>query len=167
MKEYILTLLALIVAAAVQAQEKKVTGQVIDSETSEPMIQTTVQLLKMDSSYVAGTVSNADGLFSLKAPDNGKYLLKLSSVGHATQFKRVEISGSRNLAKGKVKMQTSAVMLKETTVTGMAKKVVLKEDTFVYNSAAYRTPEGSVVEELVKRIPGAEISDDGTITVNG
>ncbi|MGN0069737.1 MAG: TonB-dependent receptor [Prevotella sp.] len=167
MKEYILTLLALIVAAAVQAQEKKVTGQVIDSETSEPMIQTTVQLLKMDSSYVAGTVSNADGLFSLKAPDNGKYLLKLSSVGYATQFKRVEISGSRNLAMGKVKMQTSAVMLKETTVTGMAKKVVLKEDTFVYNSAAYRTPEGSVVEELVKRIPGAEISDDGTITVNG
>ena len=43
----------------------------------------------------------------------------------------------------------------------------LKEDTFVYNSAAYRTPEGSVVEELVKRLPGAEVSDDGTIKING
>ena len=46
-------------------------------------------------------------------------------------------------------------------------KVVLREDTFVYNSAAYVTPEGSVVEELVKRLPGAQVSDDGKITING
>ena len=52
-------------------------------------------------------------------------------------------------------------------VTAMAQKVTLKEDTFVYNSSAYRTPEGSVVEELVKRLPGAEVSDDGTIKING
>ena len=38
---------------------------------------------------------------------------------------------------------------------------------FVYNAAAFRTPEGSVVEELVKRLPGAEVSDDGTIKING
>ena len=58
-------------------------------------------------------------------------------------------------------------MLKGAVVTAMAQKVTLKEDTFVYNSAAYRTPEGSVVEELVKRLPGAEVSDDGTIKING
>lgn len=58
-------------------------------------------------------------------------------------------------------------MLKGTTVTAQARKVVLKEDTFVYNSSAYRTPEGSAVEELVKRLPGAEVSDDGTIKING
>ena len=46
-------------------------------------------------------------------------------------------------------------------------KVTVKEDTFVYNSAAYRTPEGSVVEELVKRLPGAQVDDDGKITING
>ncbi len=45
-------------------------------------------------------------------------------------------------------------MLKGAVVTAMAQKVTLKEDTYVYNSAAYRTPEGSVVEELVKRLPG-------------
>ena len=58
-------------------------------------------------------------------------------------------------------------MLKGAVVTAMAQKVTLKEDTFVYNSSAYRTPEGSVVEELVKRLPGAEVSDDGTIKING
>ena len=35
------------------------------------------------------------------------------------------------------------------------------------NAAAFRTPEGSVVEELVKRLPGAQVDDDGKITING
>ena len=58
-------------------------------------------------------------------------------------------------------------MLKGATVTAHASKVTLKADTFVYNASAYRTPEGSVVEELVKRLPGAEVSEDGSIKING
>ena len=58
-------------------------------------------------------------------------------------------------------------MLKGTTVTGNASKVIVKADTFIYNASAYRTPEGSVVEELVKRLPGAQVDDDGKITING
>ena len=45
--------------------------------------------------------------------------------------------------------------------------MVLKEDTFVYNASAYRVAEGSVIEELVKKLPGAQVSDDGSITING
>lgn len=71
------------------------------------------------------------------------------------------------MALGKLVIGADAIMLQGAVVTAQAQKVTLKEDTFVYNSAAYRTPEGSVVEELVRRIPGAEISDDGTITING
>ena len=43
----------------------------------------------------------------------------------------------------------------------------MREDTLVYNAAAYRTPEGSVIEELIKRLPGAKIDDDGKVTING
>ena len=31
----------------------------------------------------------------------------------------------------------------------------------MYSSSAYRTPEGAMLEELVKKLPGAEIDDDG------
>ena len=82
-------------------------------------------------------------------------------------MKRVVIEQDKNLALGNVVVGADAIMLKGAVVTAMAQKVTLKEDTFVYNSAAYRTPEGSVVEELVKRLPGAEVSDDGTIKING
>ena len=64
-------------------------------------------------------------------------------------------------------MEPDAIMLKGATVTARAQKVTLKADTFVYNANAFRTPEGSVAEELVRRLPGAEVSDDGSIKING
>ena len=116
---------------------------------------------------MSGAISNERGLFHVNAPANGKYLLKITSVGYKPTVKRIQISEDKNLAMGNVVIGADAIMLKGAVVTAMAQKVSLKEDTFVYNSAAYRTPEGSVVEELVKRLPGAEVSDDGTIKING
>ena len=160
-------MLLLLVSIASFAQERLVSGAIIDRDTKDPVEQVTVQLLKTDSTYVTGAISNEKGLFHLNAPENGKYLLKITSVGYKPTVKRVVIEQDKNLALGNVVVGADAIMLKGAVVTAMAQKVTLKEDTFVYNSAAYRTPEGSVVEELVKRLPGAEVSDDGTIKING
>ena len=167
MKKSILMMLLLLVSIASFAQERLVSGAIIDRDTKDPVEQVTVQLLKTDSTYVTGAISNEKGLFHLNAPENGKYLLKITSVGYKPTVKRLVIEQDKNLALGNVVVGADAIMLKGAVVTAMAQKVTLKEDTFVYNSAAYRTPEGSVVEELVKRLPGAEVSDDGTIKING
>ena len=167
MKRTVFLFLLTMVSVFSFAQDRKITGTLIDRDTKEPMIQTTVQLLKMDSTFVAGAISDESGKFTVKAPQNGKYLLRISSVGYVTSVKRIEMVNNHNLAMGEVVMNSDAVMLKGATVTGKAMKVVVREDTFVYNSAAYVTPEGSVVEELVKRLPGAQVSEDGKITING
>ena len=167
MKKSILTMLLLLMAIASFAQQRLISGQITDRDTKEAIEQVTVQLLKSDSTYVAGAISNENGLFHVTAPANGKYLLKISSVGYKSTVKRIQISDNKDLAMGKIVLGAEAIMLKGAVVTAMAQKVTLKEDTFVYNSSAYRTPEGSVVEELVKRLPGAEVSDDGTIKING
>ncbi len=167
MKKSILMMLLLLVSIASFAQERLVSGAIIDRDTKDPVEQVTVQLLKTDSTYVTGAISNEKGLFHLNAPGNGKYLLKITSVGYKPTVKRVVIEQDKNLGLGNVVIGADAIMLKGAVVIAMAQKVTLKEDTFVYNSAAYRTPEGSVVEELVKRLPGAEVSDDGTIKING
>ena len=160
-------MLLLLMAIASFAQQRLISGQITDRDTKEAIEQVTVQLLKSDSTYVAGAISNEHGLFHVTAPANGKYLLKISSVGYKSTVKHIQISDNKDLAMGKIVLGAEAIMLKGAVVTAMAQKVTLKEDTFVYNSSAYRTPEGSVVEELVKRLPGAEVSDDGTIKING
>ena len=62
MKQIFSTLLFLVVSMVAFAQNN-VTGTIVDRDTKEPMEQTAVQLLRTDSSYVAGTVSDANGAF--------------------------------------------------------------------------------------------------------
>ncbi|MGM9704473.1 MAG: outer membrane beta-barrel protein [Prevotella sp.] len=167
MKKPLMVMLLMLICVATSAQQRKITGLLSDRDTREPMAMATVQLLKADSTYVLGTTSKDDGVFTMTAPANGKFILKMSSVGYTTLFKNIEVKNGADLALGSIEMTSDVTMLKETTVKGQALKVVVKDDTLQYNAAAYRTPEGSVIEELVKRLPGAKVDDDGKITING
>ena len=149
------------------AQKREVTGFLIDSDSKEPLPVATVQLLKMDSTFVTGSLSNDSGKFVVQAPANEKYLLKVTSVGYLPTIKRIQMQDDHDLNMGLVQVLANATTLKEAVVKAQALKVTVKEDTFIYNSAAYRTPEGSTIEELVKRLPGAQVDDDGKITING
>ncbi len=147
--------------------QRNISGKVIESDSQEPVAQTTVRLLKSDSTMVTGSLTNLDGIFRVKAPTNGNYIVQVTCVGFKPYTKNVKISADKDIALGTIELKPDAIMLKGATVTGQAAKVTLKEDTFVYNASAYRTPEGSVVEELVKKLPGAQVDDDGKITING
>ena len=166
-RRFLLSLMAVLMAATVMAQDRKITGTISDKDTKEAIMQVTVQLLKTDSTFIKGALSDENGHFSLQAPQNGKYLLKLTSVGYKTEVKNITIAGGKNVALGNIIMGADAIMLKGVVATGQAAKVTVKEDTFVYNAAAYRTPEGSVIEELVKKLPGAQVDESGKITING
>ena len=167
MKKSLLILMLTLMSLVAGAQESVVSGLLYDRDTKEGIIQATVQLLKMDSTYVAGAVSDIDGKFSVSLAEPGKYIVKITSVGYQPLTKNVTVSADKELALGNLQMKADAIMLKGTVVEGHAAKVVLKEDTFQYNASAYRVPEGSTVEALVKRLPGAEVSDNGSIKING
>lgn len=87
MKRSILMMLLVFVTMASFAQDRLITGVITDRDTKDPVEQVTIQLLKTDSTYVSGALSNEQGLFHIKAPANGKYLLKMSSVGYKTTVK--------------------------------------------------------------------------------
>ena len=145
-----------------------VSGNVHDAELKEPMVQATVQLFrKRDSTFVGGTVTDLRGNFSVEAPANGVYKLKVSTVGYQTIEREITLRRNQSQDMGMLLMSPETVMLKEAVVTGRAAQVIVKKDTLVYNPDAYRTPEGSPIEELIKRIPGAEVDEDGNITING
>ena len=156
---------ALVMAVMTFAQ-RTVTGKVVEQDTQEAVIQATAALLSGEK-VVANAVTNTNGGFSIKAPRDGSYTLKVTYVGFKTYSKKINIKDGKDYHAGTISLEPDAIMLKGATVTAHASKVTLKADTFVYNANAFRTPEGSVVEELVKRLPGAEVSDDGTIKING
>ena len=163
-KRILLILLMPLVAVVAMAQHN-ITGMVID-DAQDPIPQTTVRLLKTDSTLVKGALTNMEGKFKIATQQTGEMILQVTCVGFKPYTKRVKVA-EKDVALGTIAMEPDAIMLKGATVTGQAAKVTLKADTFIYNAAAFRTPEGSVVEELVRRLPGAEVSDDGSIKING
>lgn len=164
MKRFFLLMVVILSTFSMQAQ-RNITGKVVD-EANEGVIQATVSLLKADSTSVSHAVTNMNGQFTLKAPADGKYLVRVSYVGYKTLYKSVAIA-DKPVDVGSMSLKVDAVMLKGAEVVKNMARVYSKGDTVIYNAGAYRTPEGSVVEELVKRLPGAQVSDDGTITING
>lgn len=145
-----------------------ITGIVIDAAEKQPVMQATVQILSpKDSVMVTGNVTDLDGNFSLSTRP-GKYLLKVSFIGYKNVYRPIVLSANnKTLSLGKIELDSDAIMLEEAVIVAQAPEVTAVGDTLVYSSSAYRLPEGSALEELIKKLPGAEINDEGKITING
>ncbi len=151
-----------------QSSRISVSGRVLE-DTQDPAIQATVQLLALpDSSHASGIATSNMGFFTLPKVKSGKYVLKISYIGFKTLFKPLQLTEKTpNVQLGVLTLQSDAVMLSEAVIVAQAPQVQVVEDTIQFNSAAYRTPQGAMLEELVKKLPGAEVDDDGNVTING
>ena len=64
-------------------------------------------------------------------------------------------------------MGSNDVLLQEAVVVGKAPEVVVKEDTVEFNADSYKAQPNSVVEDLLKKLPGVEVDSEGNITHAG
>ncbi|MCI1681102.1 MAG: outer membrane beta-barrel protein [Bacteroides sp.] len=152
-----------------QSANITVSGRVIEDDTKGPAVQATIQLLSLpDSTFVTGIATIQNGSFKLPKVKAGKYVLKVSYIGFIPKLIPIHLLATTPVKNiGTITLKTDAVMLSEAVVTAEAPQVQVVEDTLVYNSSAYRTPEGAMLEELVKKLPGAQIDDDGNVKING
>ncbi|MCR5158931.1 MAG: outer membrane beta-barrel protein [Prevotella sp.] len=152
------------------AQGGLLSGRIIDGESREALPRATVQLYKIgnaDTTFVSGTYTDTRGAFALNGVGQGSYLVKATFLGYKQLQRSVNKTNSRALALGDMVMDVDAVQLNEAVITANIPKMVIKDDTVVYNADAFRVPEGSVIEALVEMLPGAKIDDDGKISING
>ena len=138
----------------------------MESDSQLPAIAASVQLLSLpDSTQVTGMATTSEGYYRLQARP-GKYVLRFSYIGYTTQDIPVQVSSTPVRMK-EVTLQTDAVLLKEAVVTAQAPQVQVVEDTIQFNSSAYRTPQGAVLQDLVEKLPGAEVDESGNVKING
>ena len=57
--------------------------------------------------------------------------------------------------------------LKDVVVKATRVKIVFKNDTVVYNADAFNLPNGSMLDELIRQLPGVKLTDTGEIFLNG
>lgn len=156
------------IAQSVAAQFT-ISGIVKDKNDNLPLPQVSIRLLSAkDSTFVTGISSKDNGTFSLKVPKAGNYIAAFSFLGYRTTYEPVQLSKGqprRNL--GDVLLGSNDVLLQEAVVVGKAPEVVVKEDTVEFNADSYKTQPNSVVEDLLKKLPGVEVDSEGKITHAG
>ena len=150
--------------------EYHITGRVLD-ENGEPMVAVSVRLLSAaDSSLVAGTGTMTDdnGKFLLNNLKRGNYLVHLTFLGYKPQYKEVRLLRVQPAVElGAVKLEPDVVMLQEAVVVGIVPPVVVKEDTLEYNADSFKAQPNAAVEDVLKKLPGVDVDDDGGIKVQG
>ena len=168
---FFIILFAIMLTMPTYAQRRGVdiTGTVIEGGTNEPIEQATVRLLNAkDSTMVGGVATGRNGSFTLKNIKNGNYVLNISFIGFETLYKAIQVTGKNNpMQLGKLTLSDASIQLGEAVVIGKAPEVTFRNDTMEFNAESYKLTEGSMLEDLLKKMPGVEIDSDGKITVNG
>ena len=158
-------------APALLAQQSGVDikGTIVEKGSNTPIEQATIRLLNIpDSAMVKGVVSQKNGAFTLKNVKRGSYLLHVTFVGFDPLYQPLQISGKKTPVQvGALELSDGAIELGEALVIGKAPEVAVRNDTVEYNADSYKVTEGSVLEDLLKKMPGVEVDSEGKITVNG
>lgn len=167
----LLMLLMILFSPMAFAQQSgvNVTGSVVEQGNDTTIEQATVRLLNVkDSAMVRGVVSARNGSFTLKNVKKGSYLLHITFIGYDPLYQPLQITGKKNPVNvGKLELSDGAIELGEAVVIGKAPEVTVRNDTVEYNADSYKVTEGSVLEDLLKKMPGVEVDSEGKITVNG
>ena len=158
-------------------------GKVLDNMTRNDLPGAVVTLMTRDSTvldikeaksfWMSGDQSGYSSDFYFEVPHRSEsYILKAISEGHDTTFVDYTLSevGHREYLRQLPPIlmpKTIRHAMREVVVTASKVMFYHRGDTVVYNADAFQLAEGSMLDALVKQLPGVELKDGGEITVNG
>ncbi len=150
-----------------QKNSFNVTGVVTDT-LGEPLIASTILLLeKQDSTMVEFTKSELSGEFIFRNIAPGNYLVKTTYIGYIPTTVDASAHDGKNINLGNIEMSELAEELMTVVIKAAKAPIKMRGDTIEYDATTFQVPEGSTVEDLLKRLPGIEVESDGSILADG
>ena len=148
------------------AQSYNLKVRLVDSKTREGVPFAVVSLSKQGSDKVEKyTQTDENGAASIKGIAGGKYTVKGILLGYEDYSEDITVNKDIDLGNKQMKVQVN--FIEGATVSDVGNPIVVKKDTIEHNVALMKTSDNDVLEDLLKRLPGIEVSADGSITANG
>lgn len=153
---------------SILSQAQTITGVVKDSMNDETISYASVRLLNQnDSIFVIGAITAEDGSFKIQA-SHGTYILDISYMGYNKLKKKIVLTKQkRSLDLGNLYLTEINYELNTISVTAPIPDIIVKGDTIEYNADAYKVKDDALLQDLIRRLPGVEISADGKLMANG
>ncbi len=159
---------ALIITAQAQKFDGSIKGKLMDTVTKLPIADATVSVLNAkDSSLATFTLSNKLGVFEVKGLGQGDYRVIISSKGFVEFKKLVSITATtKTVDFGNLAVEKDYKTLEGVVVVSES-PIVVKNDTIQFNSSGFKTLPNASVEDLLKKLPGVDVDNEGNVKAQG
>ena len=140
---------------------------VLDSLTNEPVSYASVYVVpSKDTTITNFTLTDVNGEAKLDEVPFGNYAFHVEMMGYKPvvieRFFREE-----KVDLGTIRLQVDEQFLQAAVVSDVGNPIVIKKDTVEFNASSFRVGANAMLKDLLQRMPGMEITDDGKVKFNG
>ncbi|MBZ0327038.1 MAG: carboxypeptidase-like regulatory domain-containing protein [Altibacter sp.] len=156
----------LLFTVSVSAQSVKVRGFIKDSIGQPLEFANVIATVQSSGEIESYGITNSEGRYQLDLPFNATYLLKASFLGYDTKEQTVAVAeNSENIQLDFILNELANQLDGVELVYEMP--VTVKGDTIVYNADSFTTGDERKLGDVMKKLPGVEVNDEGEIEVEG
>ena len=148
-----------LVISSVPLSAQEVSGRVTDAKSGEALVGAIVRSLNDKGETVGYVMTGKDGRFIIQAGKDVR-AIKIALLGY--KEKTLEPPFVKNPG---IALVPEDLKIKESVV--QARKVRMAGDTAIYNVKALTTRDDLVLGDVLKRIPGIEVTSSGHLKVDG
>ena len=145
----------------------EVSGTVVDSLTNEPIPFASFYVIPAKDTTISNfTLTDAEGKAKLEDVPYGNYVLRVEMLGYHP-FVLEKYFRDRMVDMGTIKLKVDDNYLNAAVVTDVGNPIIVKQDTVEFNASSFQVGTNAMLKDLLKRMPGMEITDEGKVKFNG
>ncbi len=167
-KIYALGILLMILTSNSFAQGS-IKGKLVDSSGKNPLGLATITLFKAaDTALITYRLSNPEGEFRVPGlPLNIECRMVVTYSGFEAFRREFTLKTEEPMDMGNLSLMPTSKSLDEIIIMAERPPVTVRQDTIEFNAASFKTLPTSLVEDLLRKLPGVQVDREGNITANG
>ncbi|MBC5839763.1 carboxypeptidase-like regulatory domain-containing protein [Flavobacterium muglaense] len=139
---------------------------IVKDSINNPISYANILIKPINSDIVtAYTHSETDGSYKLNINEIGLFEITYAAISYKSEIKTISFEDGKNIIKN-ITLKDETIELNEVIIE-KENAIIIKQDTIVFNAKDFSQGNEQVVEDLLKKIPGISISNDGVIKIGG
>ena len=161
-----IALILLIIIPTIACTQTTISGTIVDSISNEEVPYITVTLESIDGNVHAFTTSNDNGSYVLKTDSVGEFRMHFYSLVYQHKSISIEVSKESQDKIIDIELSEQNNTIEEILIVGEI-AIAEREDTVIFDASVFSTGEEVVVEDLLRKLPGVSVDDEGTVKIEG
>ncbi len=150
--------------------QTRLVGHIKTLGSLEPVPYCNILVKSPDNTIITYTIADNNGFYSVELPKNHKKLIiETSIISHLPSSTEIEdnIEDEKKIYTLNFELDLLITKLEEVFIKTKKQPITIKRDTTEYNINQFKNGSERVVEDLLKKLPGITVSDNGTIKFKG